>query len=186
MTIERVIAKRYGRALFELSLEIGRSSAVLSDLSRLVEVTKRVPMFVKILSDYRVSDEKKIAILSAVVSSLKMDESVANTLRLLLRKNRVTLIPMIAADCIARIEHFNKLAISSLTVPDASVSETMKNQIEEVITRVLGLKSRCDVSINANLIGGFTVKLGSVRYDTSVRGKIERMKEELWKSVSTK
>ena len=51
--------------------------------------------------------------------------------------------------------------------------------MEQQVARLAGSRVRARFSEDKGLIGGAVVKIGSTVYDGSVRGRLDRMKQEL-------
>lgn len=176
---ERVVAKRYGRALFELALESGDPAGVASDVERLRRASEEVPLFVRALADERAEIPKRLRAAAGIAAALGLGKEAGGAFRLLVGRGRVALLPLVADDFKARMERHQKLRVARLGVAEEGASESIRGKIEEILSQALSAKARCDVEVDADLIGGFTLAVGDVRYDASIRGRLERMKEEL-------
>lgn len=180
---ERTVAKRYAKALFDLALESGDLGPVAADLTSLARASREVPSLVKGLADERIGIQRRLAAAARVASTLKVGKTVSNFLGLLISKGRAGLLDLIARDFAARFERHERLAACRASVALASQADEVKTRVEEIVGGALGAKARCDVDVDASLLGGFSVRIGDVRYDASIKGKLERMREELWKSA---
>lgn len=178
---ELVAAKRYSRALFELALELGELDRLLADLKKICDIVSQFPVLIKGLSDDRVQKTKRIKAAGDISLLLELGETVQNALKLLISSGRIAILDLVAKDCIARVEKYHGLAVSRAAVANEEESADLKKRIEDVISTSLKLKARCDTQVDPELIGGFAVWLGNMRYDASIKGKLERLKEELIK-----
>jgi len=59
------------------------------------------------------------------------------------------------------------------------LSEDGKRELESQLERLTGKKVRAHYSSDPELLGGVVVRVGSTIYDGSVRGQLEKMKQEL-------
>ena len=59
------------------------------------------------------------------------------------------------------------------------LSAEQKRELESRVERMTGKKVRARYASNPQLLGGVMVRVGSTIYDGSVRGQLEKMKEQL-------
>jgi F-type H+-transporting ATPase subunit delta len=175
----RTIAKRYGRALFELALESGQIDQVAGDLGRLRQAAEGIPELVRGLADEKVGVKKRDAAACAVAKNMKLGKVCTNFLRLLIQKGRAELLPSILEDGEERFRAYRKLALAQARVADKAAAGDLKHKLEDVLGGMLGIEVRCEVQEDPKLIGGFTVKIGDEQFDASVQGKYARLKEAL-------
>ncbi|MFH0800620.1 MAG: ATP synthase F1 subunit delta [Pseudomonadota bacterium] len=176
---ESAIAKRYGKAIFDLALESGDAKRLLADVQRIGECANDVPHFIKGLSDERVDLKRRLAAAGDAADALGVGKMAKNLLKLLIERGRLNILELVSEDFAARVERHERLAVARAHVADGGLAAEVKGRIEEILSDVLKLASRCDVSVDASLLGGIEVWLGDMRYDASIRGKLERMKESL-------
>jgi F-type H+-transporting ATPase subunit delta len=106
------------------------------------------------------------------------DELVRNFLRLVAEKGRIGEIEEIARELdrlIAAEER--RLDVELTTARELSEEEAraLVKQIEEAS----GRKVEATRQVDPNLIGGFVLQAGSMRVDASVRGRLNRLRQEL-------
>jgi F-type H+-transporting ATPase subunit delta len=106
------------------------------------------------------------------------DELARNFLRLVAEKGRIGEIEEIARefDRLLAAEE-RRLTVELTTAYELSDSEAraLLKQIEEASGRKIEATRKVDPS----LIGGFILQAGSMRVDASVRGRLNRLREEL-------
>lgn len=180
---ERVIAKRYGRAIFDLAVSAGEGGRLSEDFLLIKEATRQIPSFVRALSDGRVGTGKRMAAVSAIARELNLSEKSGAFLKLLVKNGRASILGLILSDFAVRFEHNLKLAVCSASVAEINIADETREKIEEIVGKVTGTKATCSVNVSPPIIGGFLLKIGDVKYDASLKGKLERMKEKLWKSA---
>jgi F-type H+-transporting ATPase subunit delta len=120
---------------------------------------------------------------SRILADLAGDEDVlfSNFLQLVAEKGRAGEIEQIAAEferLMAREERrLNVELITARELTDAEAGEIL-GQIEQAA----GRKVEATRSVDPDLIGGFVLRAGSYRADASVRGRLERLRQELVRS----
>lgn len=177
---ERVILKRYASAIFELGIESNKIEEILKDLQTIVAVDKQVPFLIRALSDERVSLSKRISALENISVLIKIGNETLNILKILISKGRLKLLNLVVEDLILRICKRKELAITRVHVADASFVKDICMKLEDAIGKTLHLDVKCEPNIDESLIGGFVAWLGNVRYDASIKGRLERMREEFY------
>src|SRR5262249_28815859 len=79
-----------------------------------------------------------------------------------------------------REELDQRLGIAEAQVSSArELSLEEKQLLEKEMTRITGKLVRATYARDANLLGGATVRIGSTIYDGSVRGQLQRIKEQI-------
>ena len=106
------------------------------------------------------------------------DELVRNFLRLTAEKGRIGAIEEIVSEferlVAAEERRLNVELTTAYELSDAEAAEIVK-QIEEASGRTV----EATRSVDPNLIGGVVLEAGSLRVDASVRGRLERLRQEL-------
>ena len=106
------------------------------------------------------------------------DELVRNFLRLTAEKSRIGDIELIAREfdrLIAAEERRLNVELTTAYALSEAEAEALLKQIEEASGRKVEATRRVD----PDLIGGFVLQAGSMRVDASVRGRLNRLRQEL-------
>jgi F-type H+-transporting ATPase subunit delta len=166
----------YARALYDAALERGRVKEVQSQLGDVAEAMAEVPALRSVLGNPQVDAESKAAVLEAAAE--QPDELLTNFLRLVSAKGRAGSIPSIYAELERIIAHAEgQLKVTVTTAYELSDEEA--KGILESIERASGRRVEAERKVDPRLIGGLVLQAGSLRADASVRGRLERMKQEL-------
>ncbi|MFH1830136.1 MAG: ATP synthase F1 subunit delta [Pseudomonadota bacterium] len=177
---KKIVAQRYAKSLIELAQELGKTDQLFADMIALQETARCVPYFVKALSDERISIKNRKATIKRVCEELKLWKCTSDALLLLMEKKRIDLIPEISRDVLSIIRLKKKIAMACVQVADRATADDVKEHVEEILTKLLGLTVECEVGIDPSLIGGFVVAVGDMRFDSSIKGKLTRMKEDFF------
>lgn len=175
----RVVAKRYARALFELALEAGVLQRVESEMQELKRAAKEIPALIKGLSDERVNSNRRVAAAADIARVCGFSTETTNFMRLLVEKGRMELLELVAGDFEMRALNNARLTKAKAAVAEEGAAVEVKERIEKIISAALGTAAECSVTVDEELLGGFSLAVGDARYDASLKGKLERMKEEL-------
>ena len=106
------------------------------------------------------------------------DELVRNFVRLLVEKGRATEVREIALELDTLVAAEDKVLDVDLT----TAHELSKEEFERIlglIEKASGRKVQATRSVDEALIGGIVLQAGSMRLDASVRGRLERLRQQL-------
>lgn len=173
------IARRYARALLDVAAEAQRTDAVAEQLSSFVSALDNSRELEDVLLNPAYTRAQRTQVVEALMQLMGPFEPVlANTLRLLVDRARLTYLPDIArvyrdmAD--ARAGRARGMVTSAAPLaPDAL--EDLRKNLQQITQRNVVLETRVD----PNLLGGVSAQVGSVLYDGSVRTQLEHMRREL-------
>ena len=118
---------------------------------------------------------------SAAVDSLlgtRVPESVRNLARLLASRGRFETLPAVAAEyhrLLNRQRGIVEAVVTSAQPLTADETAALQTKVESMTGAGVELRSEIDES----LIGGLTVRVGDQLLDASVRGRLERLREQL-------
>jgi F-type H+-transporting ATPase subunit delta len=124
------------------------------------------------------SAEVRVRVIDALAPRLHLTRVVRNFLAVLLRHDRISAIEEIVAEY--RAEMDRRQGISEVEVISARrLDDDERLQMEQQAARLAGTRVRARFREDNGLIGGAVVRIGSTIYDGSVRGRLDRMKQEL-------
>lgn len=172
-------ASRYARALadviFESSLDAKAVQQQLNDFAAAWHESRQLREF---LLDPSFSVEDRVAFLDKLNAKLKMSLQARNFIAVLIRNNRIAGLDDVLAEF--RRELNQRLGISEAKVISArKLEETERRELEKQIAGLTGGTVEAQYEEDSSLLGGAVVQVGSTVYDGSVRGRLDRLREEL-------
>ena len=171
-----VAQRMYARALFEAAQEAGRVDAVSADLAAFGQAMEDVPELRAFLRNPQIEPTGKAAVLDQLAA--EADELARNFVRLAAEKGRAGEIPEISAELEALVARAqNRLAVELTTAHELSDDEA--TSIVQAIEKASGRTVEATRTVDPKLIGGIVLQVGSHRADGSVRGRLERLRQEL-------
>jgi F-type H+-transporting ATPase subunit delta len=171
-----VVARTYAKALFDAAKEQGRVDEVRAELQELVTALDDVPELGAFLRNPQLDPPAKAEALAAVMEGA--DELVRNFLRVVAEKGRAALIDEIAREyeeLVAAEEQILKVELTTAF----ELSDKEATSIVEQIEKASGRQVEATRSIDPGLVGGLVLKAGSLEVDSSVRGRLDRLRHEL-------
>jgi F-type H+-transporting ATPase subunit delta len=171
-----VAQRMYARALFEAARDAGRLDEAAADLAELARALVDVPDLRAILRNPQVDPPQKASLLEQLTGGL--DELVRNFVRLVADKGRAGELVEMNEELQALVARAqNRLAVELTTAYQLSDEEA--SSIVDKIQEASGRTVEASRSVDPSLIGGIVLHIGSFRADGSVRGRLERLRQEL-------
>ena len=173
------IASRYARAfadsIFERKQDAQAASRQIHDMLALLQSSQPLR---EIWENPSVPAEQKRAVLDAIAKKVAMPQLVRNFFAVIIDHRRVAQLAEIAQQFDAELNR--RLGMAEAEVISArELSAGERSQMENKIKAVTGKTIRATYKTDGTLLGGALIKVGSTVYDGSVRGQLQRLKEEL-------
>ncbi len=168
------IARKYAKALFEVSKEENLSDEILREINELEKTLDKEIM--EFLSLPTVVFEHKVDLIKDLQERLRFHPFITNTLLLLVEKNKARYIPVF-------ISYYTQLYMEEKGYVVAEVKtarelnefeeEALKERIKEWSGKEVFLKKEVDKEI----IGGIIIKIGDLLIDNSILKKMRNFVE---------
>lgn len=179
--VSSALAKRYARALVDLAEENKTLAKVESDLGALYALLAESADFSFFVKAASISAKRQQAVIADLAAKAKFQVETRNFLNVLSVNGRLAALPsMIQAvfDLLAQ-----RRGEVSATVESAHVlSAAQQKALRDELSAATGYKILLDAQVDEALIGGLVVTIGSRRVDSSVAGRLERLKALMSKS----
>jgi F-type H+-transporting ATPase subunit delta len=171
-----VAQRMYARALFQAAQDAGRVDAVAGELAAIAAAMDEVPELRAFLRNPQIDPAGKASVLEQLTADA--DELVRNFVRLVAEKGRAGELSEVSAELDALVAKAqNRLAVELTTSYELSDDEAAS--IVQTIEKSSGRTVDATRSVDPSLIGGIVLQIGSHRADGSVRGRLERLRQEL-------
>jgi F-type H+-transporting ATPase subunit delta len=171
-----VVARTYARALFDAAKEDGKLDEIREELDTFVETIREVPELQALIRNPQLDPPAKAEALAAVLQSA--DEILRNFARLVAEKGRAPMLEEIAREYNALVAAEERILNVELTTA-FELSDGEANAIIKQIEEASGQRVEAERTVDPDLIGGVVVKVGSLEVDSTVRGRLERLRREL-------
>jgi F-type H+-transporting ATPase subunit delta len=169
----------YASALFDAAKEQNRLSQVHEELGDFVAATREVPELRALLENPEIDHRTKQAALGELLAG--GEEIVRNFLLLLIEKGRPAQLEEIAREFESLVAAEEKRLAVDLTTA-YELSDDDAKQILAQIEKQSGRHVDATRSVDPDLIGGFVLRAGSMLVDSSVRGRLDRLRQDLKRS----
>ena len=171
-----VVARTYARALFEAAKDAGRIDEVRDQLTTFVEAVDEVPELRSLNRNPELDPLTKAAALDAVLEGA--DELIRNFVRVVTRKGRAAQLDEIAREYEVLVAAEEQILSVELTTA-YELSDDEAAAIVKQIEEASGRRVEATRTVDPGLIGGLVLKAGSLEVDSSVRGRLDRLRRDL-------
>lgn len=169
-------ARRYAEAAFEVALRDGTVDAWRAELDAAAAITADETVG-RLLANPAVPLEARAGMADSIFGKV-VGRPVLNLIRLMLRRGRIEQLGRVAAD-FRRLDN----ARQGVTLATAtSASPLTPDEIRALTTRMeqfTGGRVELDLQVDPSLLGGLVVRVGDRLIDGSVRGRLERLRNQL-------
>jgi F-type H+-transporting ATPase subunit delta len=125
-----------------------------------------------------VAAPQKVALLDKMNATLGLQKELRNLLAVLINNDRIGQVHEVAAAYRAELQE--RMGIRQAEVVTArTLSEGERGTLVAGIAKVAGSRVEASFKLDASILGGTVVRIGSTVYDGSVRGRLERLKKAL-------
>lgn len=175
------VANRYARALADVIGQSGQYRPVLAELESFLALYRGSADLRDALDSPAVPVDKKIGVLEAITARMGVSKVTASFLRVLAGNYRIALLGEI---CPAFLRIANeRLGVVQVKVLSAThLSEAEQASLRARFAEVTKRKVEMEFNLDEDLLGGIVAEIQSTIYDGSVRGQLQRIREQLVKS----
>jgi F-type H+-transporting ATPase subunit delta len=169
-------ARRYAEAAFEVAMRDGtleRWRAELDQAAGLAGDRRSI----EILANPSIAIETRTAVLRDLLSD-RVSQPVHNLVHLMLRRGRIEELPRVATEFRRLDDERQGIVHASVT----SAAELTQDEVRALTARLeqtTGGRVALDVGVDPSLLGGLVVRVGDRLIDGSVRGRLERLRNQL-------
>ena len=146
------------------------------ELADLVRALDEVPELSALLVNPEIDSRVKADVLERVLGGA--DELIRNFVRLLAEKSRAGEVREIATEFEVLVAVAQNVLDVELTTA-YELSDADAENIVQKIAKASGRDVHATRAVDADLIGGLVLQAGSMRLDASVRGRLERLRQQL-------
>ncbi len=172
------VAGRYATALFELALEENALESVEQDLNRFQQAFDAVADLRRLVKSPVFSAEEQERAIAAILAKIEIEGLTANFLKLIAKNRRLFAAPdMVKAFRALLARHRGQT--SAEVVSAAKLEEGQVRALQSALKAALHKDVQLDQKVDATLLGGLVVKVGSRMVDSSLRTKLNSLKHAM-------
>lgn len=168
-----VVSERYAQALFELAVANGITENLLKELEAIADVLNEYNDLKKLVAHPAIDKENKKEIFDRIFGE-KISVNTLNFIRLLIDKNRETLIAEISSAFADLVNKLNSRVVAQV-VTAVELNKSSLDLLIQKLEAYLDKKVDVDASVDPQLIGGVLVKVGDRIIDGTLKTRFENM-----------
>lgn len=172
------VANRYAKALLGLAEESNMSDQTFEDMQLIFNALDQSKDLQTVLKSPIVRISKKLNIVKGVFET-KISDLTLHYLSIITRKKRASLIMPISYEYLKI--HRDNLDIELVTLITSSKED--QDLLDKAERIALEITSRSKIEFNhivdPDIVGGFILKIGDMRYDASIKRKLSQIKRHL-------
>ncbi len=172
-----IVATRYAKSLLDLAVEKGQLEAAYTDMLQVKSVCDSSKEFINFLNSPIIKADKKTATIKAVFEG-KLSAITSGFLAIVAAKRRESVIPAMAASFIEQYREHKNILTAVVTSANGLDAATKQKALDLVKSQLSGEVELVE-KVDANIIGGFILKIGDKQLDKSVARQLSNMKKEL-------
>jgi F-type H+-transporting ATPase subunit delta len=173
-----ILGRRYAKALFDLTKDAPDRSSIASLLTELGRQLDERSVVADACLNPRYPAPAKRALLIEVARRAGAGDIAAKFLGLLLKKNRLSFLSAIASAYESLLDEEagrRRVTVTSARVLDQQEQGVLKRKLESVTARTISM----ELAVDPGILGGLVIRSGSVSYDASLKGQLERLRRQL-------
>jgi len=173
-----VIAKRYAKALVDVSLKLGQQERVGKELNQFEELLSHNKELYVFYANPAIPLAKKRKATSEILAKLGFCSTTSNFVFILIDKHRINYFTEIRRAFQQELNE--RLGIVQAEITTAfEVDREIKSKLEERLAGLTGKNVFLKFNISSALIGGVITRIGDTIYDGSIRQQLELMRARL-------
>lgn len=172
------VASRYATALFELAKDEGQLDEVARDLDTLDALLAESPELRRLIVSPVISRDDQGQAIRAIAEKIELNSITTKFLGVLARGRRLFTLPGVVRayrDALAEERGEIKAEVVSATPLDDEQLTTVK----AAVARFAGRPVNVDASVDASLLGGLVVTVGSRMLDASLKTKLQQLEQSM-------
>lgn len=178
-SVTSTYARAFVDVVFDRRLDAVRAARELYSLSQLVASSKQLR---EVWEAPSIPPAQKRGLLDAIVAKEGISREVRNFIAVLMDHGRMGFLGEIVHEFEREMDR--RLGFAEAEITSAhDLGEDERRALESQMEKVTGKKVRARYSKDPALRGGAVIKVGSTVYDGSVRGQLERIREQLIEST---
>ena len=170
----QAVAYRYAKSLLELAEEKGITDSIQKDMQLFDQVCNENRDFELALKSPVVKHLKKLSILKEIFKG-KINPMTLSIFEIITNKNREAVLPDLATEFLRQYDILkNNLTAEVTTVSE--LTDAQRKEFTALVAKATGKNVNLKESLNAELIGGYVLRVGDKQVDSSIRRKLNDLK----------
>ena len=168
------VAEPYAEALLDLAKSTGSLKETTNDMNIVTQFLANSSDLKKFLGNPLITKDAKKNVVKDIFGE-QIDGSTLKFLLLLVDRGRIEVLDSIAQKFLELSYKQDSIEIAKIT-SSIQLSADQQQSIAEKLKAITGAKQiKLALKVDPQLIGGFTIEIGSKMIDTSIRGQLKQI-----------
>jgi F-type H+-transporting ATPase subunit delta len=177
----QAVASRYANALVDAVQSASPPAdprQAASELKSFEEIVNGASELRNILLSPAVSSARKRAVVARFAETLPLSRLTRNFIYVLIDHRRIPMLGEIREAFELIVDE--RLGLVRAEVKSAAqLADPQRNALQAELSRLTGKQVKCNYSVDPELLGGVTARIGSTIYDGSVRAQLNSLRQRL-------
>ncbi len=172
------IAASYAKAFFDIAMEDEKIDEYGQELATVSSVLSMNPEFFRLIYHPELTGVQKKAFMEKILIACPLSRPTQEFLRVLERRKRIDLIREVADSFLQMVDcqkNIVTVIVTSAVLLSSTQQEAIRNKLSLMIPSVIRLK----MQVETEIIGGLIIRIGDRVIDGSVRGRLDRLRDEM-------
>ncbi len=169
-------ARRYAEAALAVALETGQLDRWRDDLALASDLLAR-PEVTPVVESPAIPVEQRLAVVTGLLES-RVQPGVLRLVRLLVERGRVRLLPRVSEDYQRRLNAHRGIVMATVTSA-APLTADETAAVRARVETMAGAAAELRTNVDPGLLGGLTIQVRDQLLDASIRGRLERLRDQL-------
>ncbi len=168
------LATRYATALFELADEARSLDEVADELRAIDGLLSESPDLRRLVRSPTLSREEQARAMDAILTQAGASELTRRFVGVVTAKRRLFWLRSMIQAFLAELAR-RRGEVTARVVSAHRLNQTQTAQLTDQLKKSVGAKVTVDVRVDASLLGGMIVQVGSRMVDTSLRTQLDKL-----------
>lgn len=172
---ESEVSQRYAKAAFGLALDTKALDAFMADLAQIKTMLSESKDLRRLLSSAQFASDAKLKGILAVTASSKISDLTRKTLGLLAQNGRLNALGGFVTS-VYKLYDAHKGIVAAEVTSAIALSDEQLNALKAALSSATGRDTDIKSRVDATLLGGLKVRLGSRLFDASLKTQLDSLK----------
>jgi F-type H+-transporting ATPase subunit delta len=172
-------ASKYAKALLR-NVGMDKAGQAIAELSSVSELMAKSKEFNSLLVNPRFTTEERTGVIKALADKLRLSESTVKFILYLAETGVVAGLAEILRIATSLYLERQKRAKAVVMSP-IEITKEREGVLKASLKKMTDRDVELEYVVDPSLLGGILVRIGSTMYDTSIRGQLRLLKDELIK-----
>lgn len=173
-----LISNRYAKALSAAIVDDEQLAANLDALDAISEMFTESEQLNGVLNDPALDLTERLGVLDALLKRIEAPKLVHNAVLVLLRRHRISLLPMVAELFRRRVDERCERVTATITTA-LPLTDEQAEPLRLGLEKYVGRDVRMHRIVDETIVGGVIAEISGVIIDGSVRARLQRISRAL-------